>query len=375
MKRKILGLFVCVILIAIAVPATGVTIHRPLQSRNITTSTGREMTKLIQQIDESMIEKYVENITAFGPRIVGTAAFENAGRYIYNEFRKSGLDVRYQNWTSNVINGSNIEAILHGVDSSSDSIYIICGHYDSVPGCPGADDNAAGTAAVLAAAEVMSQYAFNHTIRFVTFSGEEKGLLGSYAYVKEAYEDKDNIVAALNIDMMGYATTEETGGKVEIFQNLASRWITDTTAQVSEQYAEYINLEIAPILYRGACSDHYRFWQFGYDALMYYEFETNMDDSIDLRFQGELDNGIYYSERLGDITDHGWDLAHPLVKYGKLFNKLNKKENELVEKGVELDVKRNSGGRYDSLERRIALLKLIGAKQVEYVDNKYVVMD
>ena len=118
-----------------------------------------------------------------------------------------------------------------------------------------------------------------------------------------------------------------------------------------------------------------RIWTSYSDKKKPVEFETNMDDSIDLRFQGELDNGIYYSERLGDITDHGWDLAHPLVKYGKLFNKLNKKENELAEKGVELDVKRNSGGRYDSLERRIALLKLIGAKQVEYVDNKYVVVD
>ena len=105
------------------------------------------------------------------------------------------------------------------------------------------------------------------------------------------------------------------------------------------------------------------------------EFETYIGDSINLCFQGDLDSGIYYSERIADVTSHGWDVAYPLVKYGKLFKKLNKKEEELKYNDIKLKTKINCIGMQDPMEKRIALLKLIGAKQVEYADNKYVVVD
>ena len=118
-----------------------------------------------------------------------------------------------------------------------------------------------------------------------------------------------------------------------------------------------------------------RIWTTHSDQKNPVEFESYMNDSIDLRFQGDSDSGIYYSESLADVMANGWDLAHPLVKYGKLFEKLNKKEEELKYNDIELSTKINSIGMQDPLEKRIALLKLIGAKQVEYVDDKYVVVD
>ena len=114
------------------------------------------------------------------------------------------LEVRYHNWTNGGFSGSNIEATIKGLDSESDEIYLICGHYDSVSRSPGADDDGSGTVGVMAAAKVMSTYTFNHTIRFVTFSGEEQGLLGSKVYAEESYEKGENIVA-LNLDMIGYS--------------------------------------------------------------------------------------------------------------------------------------------------------------------------
>ena len=49
----------------------------------------------------------------------------------------------------------------------------------------------------------MSQYTFNHTIRFVAFSGEEQGLIGSRHYAEDAYNNNESIVAVLNADMIG----------------------------------------------------------------------------------------------------------------------------------------------------------------------------
>ncbi|MEF8847797.1 MAG: M28 family peptidase, partial [Candidatus Thermoplasmatota archaeon] len=137
-----------------------------------------DLSSLILQVKESLVVNYISSLVAFGPRVTGTPACENAGNYIASTFNGMGLDVEIKPWNNGGYQGDNIEATLEGEDSSSDQIYIVCAHYDSVSGSPGADDNAAGTAAVMACAKVMSEYSFSHTVRFVTFSGEEQGLLG-----------------------------------------------------------------------------------------------------------------------------------------------------------------------------------------------------
>jgi len=229
---------------------------------------------MIQQLDESMILDYLEDLVAFGPRVTETTACEQAGEWIYTEFQSMGLDVRYHSWSNSGYDSENIEATLPGLDQTSDEIYIICGHYDSVPGSPGADDDGSGTVATLAAAYIMSQYSFNHTIRFVTFSGEEQGLLGSERYVQEAYSNGDNIVATLNVDMIGFAETENQGNNIKIYHNDDSDWLVDFTDDIADQYNEYINLNVIPSGWSWG-SDHYYFWEYGYDALFYHEYEFN----------------------------------------------------------------------------------------------------
>ncbi|UCD13933.1 MAG: Zn-dependent exopeptidase M28 [Thermoplasmatales archaeon] len=229
---------------------------------------------LIQQLNEEMILQYLENLTSFGPRVTGSPECYDAGDYIYNEFQNTGLDVRFHNWSYEGYTDRNVEATLHGINESSDEIYIICAHFDSVSGSPGADDDGSGVAAVMSAAYIMSQYELNHTVRFVAFSGEEQGLYGSYMYVQEANGNGDNIVAVLNVDMIGFAITSEDGNSVKVYFNDASGWLVDYTAAVSNQYDEYINLDV---LYSGYSwsSDHYSFWLFNYDAIFYHEYEFN----------------------------------------------------------------------------------------------------
>ena len=52
---------------------------------------------LINQVDEELLLNYLENLTAFGPRVTGTSACEEAGEYIYNEFANLGLEVDTKN--------------------------------------------------------------------------------------------------------------------------------------------------------------------------------------------------------------------------------------------------------------------------------------
>ena len=202
-------------------------------------------------------------------------------------------------WSHGGESGKNIEATIHGVNETSDEIYIICAHYDTVSESPGADDDGSGVAAVISAAEILSQYMVNHTIRFITFSGEEQGLYGSYQYAKQASINGDNIIGVLNADMIGYAINQYQGDQSKIYYNTESTWIVDYIDTVAHDYFEYINLDV---VYGGYSwgSDHSSFWQWGYDAVQYKEYETNP-----------------YYHTLNDIIDN-LNLTY-LTKHAKLF--------------------------------------------------------
>lgn len=227
---------------------------------------------LLYQVSESQITGYIQSLTSFGPRITGTTACYSAGTYIANTFTSMGLDVRIQSWEYGSYEGDNIEATLHGEDLTSDQIFIICAHYDSVPTSPGADDNAGGVAAVLAAAQIMSQYSFNNTVRFVAFSGEEQGLFGSGRYAQECQDNGDNIAGVLNGDMIGYAETEEDRSKIGVYAGAS--WIVTQTSQVSQTYNDLIGLDVIQYSASGN-SDHWPFITRGYSAVMYHEYKFN----------------------------------------------------------------------------------------------------
>jgi hypothetical protein len=236
------------------------------------TSTDVDIVELLQQLNETLILGYLENLTGFGPRRTGTEGCNQSARYLYNTFAAMGLDVRYHNYKDSIVSGSNIEATLYGNDSTN--IFIICAHYDTVSAGPGADDDGSGVAVVLAAAEIMRSYQFAHTVRFVAFSGEEQGLIGSRHYAQDAYTNDDPIVGVLNADMIGFAITGVDGSMGKIYENTASEWLVDYTQDISQVYSDYINIQLIP---QGESygSDHYYFWEYGFDAIFYHEHNFN----------------------------------------------------------------------------------------------------
>ena len=234
-----------------------------------------DIISLFQQLDEDLYLGYLENLTAFGPRVTGTEECDDAGDYIYNQFVSMGLDAEYYYWEHDTLWSNNIIGTLYGEDQSSDEIYIICGHYDSVSGSPGADDDGSGTVAALAAAYLMKNAEFDHTIRFIAFSGEEQGLLGSYYYAQEAAQNGDNIVAVLNLDMISYAETPDDTTKMRIFdKEEVSTWITDFIELIAQEYNDILDLEIFPSGYSSG-SDHHYFLEFGYHAIFGHEYSFN----------------------------------------------------------------------------------------------------
>jgi hypothetical protein len=243
------------------------------ENRQITPATMDDVViSMIEQVDESIFLGYEEDLTANGPRPTESAACIAAAEYIYDQFADMGLAVRYHHWSNWGYDSDNVEATLVGSDETSDDIYIICAHYDTVSAGPGADDDTSGTAAVLIAALIMSQFQFNHTIKFVCFSGEEQGLLGSAVYAAEAAAQGWDIVGVLNCDMISYAITTTDGNNLIVFENTASEWLYTYTVGVNAEYSDYIG---SLTLHHGGStwgSDHNSFWDEGYDALFYFEY-------------------------------------------------------------------------------------------------------
>lgn len=82
--------------------------------------------------------------------------------------------------------------------------WIVCSaHYDSVPNSKGAYDNATGSVCLFGMAENLKAVPLKHNVRFVWCGSEERGLLGSKAYVEAHKDELKNIKLNVNIDMIG----------------------------------------------------------------------------------------------------------------------------------------------------------------------------
>ena len=96
---------------------------------------------------------------------------------------------------------------LPGVEHP-ERIWVLGGHFDTnseIPytSAPGADDNGTGTASVMAAVELLKNYRFADTIRFVHFSGEEQGQWGGQVYARDLRLAGMQVPGFINLDMFG----------------------------------------------------------------------------------------------------------------------------------------------------------------------------
>lgn len=85
-----------------------------------------------------------------------------------------------------------------------DNVVMVGAHLDSVEAGPGIQDNGSGSAAILETAVQMARIKPRNTVRFAWWGAEERGLVGSTAYVNGLTQDEqDNIALYLNFDMIG----------------------------------------------------------------------------------------------------------------------------------------------------------------------------
>ncbi|TDQ16993.1 PDZ domain-containing protein [Algoriphagus boseongensis] len=196
--------------------------------------------------DQTLLNQLKEDVSYLaaddlGGRAIGTEGEQKAAEYLAKEFEKIGLEPKgtegfFQPFTVSKPSNPHEEAVIGtdgaGVtgrnvvgylDKKADKTIVIGAHFDHLgmggQGSlhrgdsaihNGADDNASGTAALLALAEILKYQDLKSNVLFIAFSGEENGLWGSNYFSKNPTIDLKTVNYMINMDMVGRLNEEKS---------------------------------------------------------------------------------------------------------------------------------------------------------------------
>ncbi|WP_225872893.1 M28 family metallopeptidase [Flavobacterium turcicum] len=306
-----------------------------------------EIKKMLSEVKSENMEATVRKLVSFGTRHTlsdtksNTRGIGAAQRWVKSEFDKyalasSGRLTSVIDYFTVKADGrriatdsqlGNVMATLKGTDPTDDRVMVISGHLDSRASdvmdaksdAPGANDDASGVAAMMELARIMSQREFPFTLIFVAVVGEEQGLYGAKHLADKAKNEKWNLIAMFNNDMIGNSLSSGTmlrdNTKVRVFSEAIPFLETEAEAKVrksinrdndspSRQLARYIKtitnqyvdqLDIS-LVYRNdrflRGGDHTPFSQNGFTAVRFCEMNENYDHQHqDVRKENNIQYG------------------------------------------------------------------------------------
>ena len=284
-----------------------------IHSRNVRAAVSApKIATLLGTITERQLRAWVEHISV--PRHFGAEPEQNrtTADWLCGVFESMGFRVQRQGEYSNIValpKTSFEEAILVGA------------HYDSVPMCPGADDNASAVAAMLGCAAACSLWRPILPVVFVAFNREEEGLRGSRDFVESFLPAAAFGVRCAHIlEMVGYASSEpgsqrvptglpiaisDKGDFLGLLANGRSATVMNFVLRHAKAYVPelpvtglHVKLGLEkyfPVLSR---SDHAPFWARKIAAVMWtdtsefrnhnYHRHTDTPDTLNYRFLGQV---------------------------------------------------------------------------------------
>lgn len=214
---------------------------------------------------------------------------QNTADYIENSFQQLGYPVKRQEYTARTHRVRNLIAVVPG-SVRPEEVVVVGAHYDTADACPGADDNASGVAALLELARMLKDSHTPRTIKLIAFVNEEPpwfqtDSMGSLVYAKLARAHKENIIAAISIESIGYfsdlqgsqrypagfgALYPDKGNYVSFVSRMGYRGLVRRAVRVFRDTTKFPSEGAAvPASIAGVgWSDHWSFWQARYPAIM-----------------------------------------------------------------------------------------------------------
>ena len=311
--------------------------------------------EMLSHVSQDRIEARIRKLVSFGTRSSLSDPDDDkrgigaARRWIKGELERCSegtpLEVAFDDHY--VESGSRVPKPTHFVNvvatlpgsqpESRNRMYVISGHYDSMPSspvdgvkdAPGANDDGSGTAVSMELACVMSHYRFDATIVFMTVAGEEQGLYGSTGWARNARSRGLDVAGMITNDIVG--NTRDAQGRVdasrvrlfaqgvparkdlpdEVVTALRTSGENDLPTRQLARYIQDAALRFVPELevqviwrrdryLRGG--DHFPFLEEGYPAVRFTEPVENWNHQHqDVR----VENGIQYGD-LPEFVDFGY---------------------------------------------------------------------
>ncbi len=253
--------------------------------------------------------------TPFRPEKLARAA-----DYIRGVFEQAGLDVTEQAYDYHGLSVANLIAAPAGAKSTA-PYYLIGAHYDTVPGTPGADDNASGIAVLLELARRIAARMPPVPLRFAAFTLEEPPahatrFQGSRVFVKDLADSGGRVLGAIILEMVGFTAPRqaypvflhwagypEKGNFIGVVGNWRSRRFGRAVLRGLRKNP-HLPVESLFVPLNGwvlpdtRLSDHAPFWDRGWPALMITDtaffrnpnYHTGRDtfETLDFAFMAEL---------------------------------------------------------------------------------------
>lgn len=184
---------------------------------------------ILSAITPQQIKAYDDQLVGFGTRstlsdtVSAQRGIGAARRWIAGEMEKCAvtsqgrmtvnLDEHIEPVGARVSTPTNIVNVVATLKGSApvERVIVVSAHYDSratdvmdaLSAAPGANDDASGTAAVIAMACAFAPYQWPATLVFMAVAGEEQGLLGAEHWAETAAREHRNIIAMLDDDIIG----------------------------------------------------------------------------------------------------------------------------------------------------------------------------
>ena len=241
------------------------------------------------QVTQANITANLQGFSDLGVKTTGSLANTDALNWLkakYQSYGYSASQITEDPFSfvsqGNTVNSKNLIITKTGTVYPNQYV-IICGHYDTIVG-PGVSDNGSGTSILLEAARILKDIPTEYSIKFIHFSGEEQGLLGSYHYADNVVFQ--NGVRALNIKLV--FNIDQVGGKIgntnntitcerdlsgQSGNNAASNTITQQLATCTTLYSP-----LQTFISNAYSSDYIPFEQKGDIITGFYEYERSNNE-------------------------------------------------------------------------------------------------
>ena len=278
---------------------------------------------MMESISVESLRRHVLNLHFARSPCDQDHSLERAAQYIFNELQQGGMDVHRDPFYWEGKRFDNIVAEKKGT-SCPDRIILLGAHYDTVPGSPGADDNASAIAVLLEVAKHLKNTHLRSTLRLIAFSLEECGYIGSTHYAQKTKRESETLVGMISLEMVGFTGPRQNyppyidrkhyppvGDFIAVVGNRRSEVLLENVRQAVTFHVPRLPAEFLMVPQNGEgmeevrLSDHSPFWDLGYPALMMtdtaflrnpnYHLPTDTIDTLDFEFMQKVAVGIVHA--------------------------------------------------------------------------------